>query len=281
MNPPVQTRHLFTVLDHKLSELLHSLKPEDWNRNTRAKLWTVKDVATHLLDGNIRAISMLRDNYFGDPAKGITSYQHLVDYLNQLNAAWVKATKRMSPALLIELLELTGKEFTRQMHSLDLFAPAQFSVAWAGEERSLNWFHIAREYTEKWHHQQQIREAVHGDADKELISRELYAPVLETFMLALPHAYRAQSAEAGTLVHVTISGSAGGDWYLFRKHDQWELTRSRSPDDIAASAIIINQQIAWKLFTRGMSHDEALISVAIKGNKELSKALLSMVCVMA
>jgi hypothetical protein len=46
------------------------------------------------------------------------------------------------------------------LKELDPFAEAIFSVGWAGEEKSLNWFHIAREYTEKWHHQQQIRLAV-------------------------------------------------------------------------------------------------------------------------
>jgi hypothetical protein len=35
-----------------------------------------------------------------------------------------------------------------------------FSVARAGEEASLNWFNIAREYSERSLHQQQIREAV-------------------------------------------------------------------------------------------------------------------------
>ncbi|MEJ7682555.1 MAG: hypothetical protein WKG06_32810 [Segetibacter sp.] len=29
---------------------------------------------------------------------------------------------------------------------------------WAGEKKSKNWFHIAREYTEKWHHQMSSRQ---------------------------------------------------------------------------------------------------------------------------
>jgi hypothetical protein len=32
-------------------------------------------------------------------------------FLNRLNADWVAATRRMSPAVLIELLEVTGKEY--------------------------------------------------------------------------------------------------------------------------------------------------------------------------
>ena len=32
-----------------------------------------------------------------------------------------------------------------------------FGVAWAGEERSPAWFDVARELTERWHHQAHIR----------------------------------------------------------------------------------------------------------------------------
>ena len=61
---------------------------------TIAKLWTVKDIASHLLDTNIRTISLARDQHLIEPDTAINSYQDLVDYLNQLNADWVKATKR-------------------------------------------------------------------------------------------------------------------------------------------------------------------------------------------
>ena len=46
----ILTQHLFKPLDSKLIELLRSLSPEDWNRPTLAPLWTVKDIAAHLLD---------------------------------------------------------------------------------------------------------------------------------------------------------------------------------------------------------------------------------------
>jgi len=46
--PPLQTQHLFKVLDEKLMELLPSLTQEEWNAQTVAKLWKVKDVAAHL-----------------------------------------------------------------------------------------------------------------------------------------------------------------------------------------------------------------------------------------
>src|SRR5215217_3653640 len=91
MEPVIHTVHLFPVLDQKLIELLKSLSSEDWNKLTVARLWTVKAVATHLLDGNFRMISLMRDGYSAPPEADINSYQDLVAYLNKLNADWVQA----------------------------------------------------------------------------------------------------------------------------------------------------------------------------------------------
>ena len=60
--------HLLPELDKLLLTLLQSLTAAEWQAQTVAKLWTVKDVAAHLLDGNIRILSMLRDGYFGKQA---------------------------------------------------------------------------------------------------------------------------------------------------------------------------------------------------------------------
>src|SRR6478609_6074127 len=107
----IETLPLFPPLDKKLIELLRSLSKEDWNRPTLAKLWTVKDIASHLLDGNFRVISLMRDGYNGLNPDVINSYQDIVSYLNNLNGDWVKATKRLSPLVLTDLLEETGKEY--------------------------------------------------------------------------------------------------------------------------------------------------------------------------
>ena len=91
----IETLPLFPILDQKLIELLRSLSKEDWNKPTLAKLWTVKDIASHLLDGNFRAISLMRDGYNGMSPRVVNSYQDVVSFLNNLNADWVKATKRL------------------------------------------------------------------------------------------------------------------------------------------------------------------------------------------
>ncbi len=51
--------------------------------------------------------------------------------------------KRVSPKILVDLLEHTGLKFCKYYASLDLLDKAEYSVAWAGENESKNWMHIA------------------------------------------------------------------------------------------------------------------------------------------
>ncbi len=90
----IETLSLFRPLNQKLISLLNILSKEDWNRSTVAGNWTIKDVAAHLLDGNIRAISIYRDGLVLKPDVEINKYADLVSYLNRLNADWITAMKR-------------------------------------------------------------------------------------------------------------------------------------------------------------------------------------------
>lgn len=272
----IHTAHLFPLLDEKLISLLRSLTPEEWKKPTIAKLWTVKDIASHLLDGNIRTISMARDQHLVEPDRAVNSYQDLLDYLNQLNADWVKATKRMSPQLLTGLLEITGKQYSAYWQQADLFTDAMFSVAWAGEQTSKNWFHIAREYTEKFIHQQQIREAV---GKQDLFTKELFYPFIDTFMRALPYTYRNTAAETGTTVQITISSDIGGNWFIVKNETDWMLTDE--PAGEIAAEVIIDPQTAWKLFSKGIAPAEARKKVTINANETLGEVALTMLSVMA
>ncbi|MBP7555329.1 MAG: maleylpyruvate isomerase N-terminal domain-containing protein [Chitinophagaceae bacterium] len=274
---PVPTAHLFPVLDQHLIDLLRSLQPADWNRATLARQWTVKDIAAHLLDGNIRAISIYRDKHFGEAPPVINGYGDLVTFLNELNGVWVKALKRMSPALLTDLLAHTGAAYAEEMQRLDPWENALFSVAWAGEEVSFNWFHIAREYTEKFHHQLQIRESV-GQTDV-LMSPELFYPFINTLMRGLPHAYRNTEASTGTIVQVNITGHEGGSWHLIRNGQQWILQEGGADD--ATATVSIPPAVAWKLFTKGLTAREAEQLTSISGDAALGKAALSMIAVIA
>jgi len=272
---PIPTIHLFPVLNDMLIELLSSLTDEAWQLPTVAKQWNVKDIAAHLLDGNLRGLSVGRDTYFSEPPTDIQSYKDLVAYLNNLNHTWVQAAKRLSPAVLIELLTVSNKQYAAYLQSLKPFDKAIFSVAWAGEATSYNWFHIAREYTEKFIHQQQIREAVGKQA---LFTKELFYPFIATFMQALPFTYQKVPAAEGTTVTVNMLTDIGGQWTIIKTANAWIFTE---PVSEATAIVQIHPDIAWKLFSKSLPPEEAMDKVTITGDKNIGVIALQMVSVMA
>ncbi|MBX2915071.1 MAG: maleylpyruvate isomerase N-terminal domain-containing protein [Cyclobacteriaceae bacterium] len=269
----IATLHLFEPLEKKLIDLLKSLPTADWQRHTVAKMWTVKDVVAHLLDTSVRTVAMAQ-HHTGDTPDAIHSYQDLVNYLNQLNADWIKAMRRVSPQTLIDFLQLTQKPMIDYYHSLDLQAPAIFPVAWAGENESKNWFHVAREYTERWHHQQQIRDAVKQDG---IMTREYFYPMIATLLHALPHNYQTTNAPDGTCISITITGAAGGTWIIQHQKNKWHFVNTIQNN---ATTISLDADTAWKLFTKALSTEETDKRVQVSGNKELGVPFLKMVAVM-
>lgn len=272
---PVNLAALFAPLDAELIAMLRSLPPAAWSRPTACARWTVKDIAAHLLDGNVRRLSFQRDGLPSTPDVPIAGYRDLVAYLNRLNAEWVTASRRISPPLVIDLLEHTGRQVSRLFAELDPEAPAIFAVAWAGEERSANWFDVAREYTERWLHQQQIRDAVGAPG---LTSRQWLHPVLDVFLRALPHRYRHVGADPGTELHVAIEGPAGGEWTLRRDSDGWGLYAGVSA---ASTHVRMDQDTAWRLLSKGLTPSAARQRVRIEGDHALGAPVLDALGVMA
>lgn len=274
---PIYVVDLMPKLDKLLIEILENISLKDWSRQTIAPKWTVKDVAVHLLDGNLRTLSMLRDNYYGGTSADIQSYQDLVEYLNQLNADWVKATKRLSPKVIIDLLKTSGKEYCDFLKTLHPEEQATFSVAWAGEHESKNWFHIARDYTEKWHHQQQIRLAV--NQEKELLKEKWLFPYLDTSVRGLPHLYRTTKGGQGDLIKFVFRGEYEKSWFLKYEDDQWILCTE--VDENPNCMVKINHKYAWRIFTKGISKEEAIHHSEIMGNRTLGMKIFDMIAVMA
>jgi hypothetical protein len=185
----------------------------------------------------------------------------------------VRAARRISPRILVEFLEVAGPQAAEVMASLDPDAPAMFPVAWAGDEVSPNWFDMAREYTERWHHQQQIRDAV---AATPLYARRWMRPVLDAFLRALPRRYRDIEAAEGACVAVTIEGEAGGEWALRREAGSWRLFTGRPAG--ADASVSAPADAAWRLFTKD---SRAAGTVRIEGERALGEPFLTALAVMA
>ncbi len=239
--------------------------------------WRVRDVAAHLVDTALRRLSGGRDGYrpTGDRPP-IAGYGDLVRHVGAIADQWVEASRSLSPAVLIDLLEHLEPQLHEYLRALDPQEQARVPVAWAGEARSANWFDVAREYTERWHHQMQIREAF-GDA---AIQRpNLYHPVLETFMRALPHHYRGVEAADGASVRLTVAGDAGGSWHLSRRESVWQLSLEPGPREVAF--VEVRQESVWKILTRFGRETVPPEHVRVGGDERLARRFLTMVCIIA
>jgi len=271
---PIVTAPLFEELDGKLIELLESLNERDWTRATIVPRWNVKQIAAHLLDTALRRLSLDRDR---EPppadAPRIEGPADLARLVNDLNARGVEIYGRLSGRVLITLLRVACRDLREHFLSLDPMANATWSVSWAGEDRSLNWFDIAREFTERWHHQQQIRLAVDRPG---IMTPPLYHPVLDTFLRALPFAYRFVSAATGDVVTVRIAGDCGGTWHVRKMPEGWAIIDEA---DTAIGSVTIPQDLAWRIFTKGMPYDEARGHVTVEGDERAATAVLKMIAI--
>jgi len=272
----IETLSLFRPLNQKLLSLLNILSKEDWNKKTVARNWTIKDVAAHLLDGNIRTISVYRDGLTLKPDIKMNGYDDLVTFLNHLNEEWVNAMKRVSTDFITDLLSETHQDYLICLEKLNPNAQSLFSVAWAGEEVSANWFHVAREYTEKWHHQQQIRDAV---GQQGILTKELYKPVLDTFMRALPFKYKDIKTSSGACIELSIESEAGGKWWLERKNDHWILCNKKNLEPHVRISIPID--LSWRLFTKAVKYETVKDAISIEGDQNLAMPAVKMITVMA
>jgi uncharacterized protein (TIGR03083 family) len=272
---PILCAHLLRRVDEELIDLLRALTPGEWDLQSVAPSWKVRDVASHLLDTALRKLSIVRDCCYVEAIeKG--SPDGVIALVNRLNREGVTVYRRLSPRVLIDLMQVACEQSASLHESLDPFAPAAFAVSWAGEENSLNWFDTARELTERWHHQQQIRLATDRPG---IMVPSLYHPVLDCFLRGLPYLYRDINAPAGTTLLFEIAGECGGKWLLARGSTAWAFV-NRSVGDLACR-VTIPQALAWRLFTRGIDRASARAQVTFDGDRGLGEKVLGLTAVVA
>jgi uncharacterized protein (TIGR03083 family) len=147
-----------------LLELSAGLSFDDWNKPTECPAYSVKGIAAHVLGDDLSLLSRQRDGavqglmYMAEELPG-ADFRTLLDAFND---QWVGAARFMSPAVLIELLRLTGEWTAAYYESVDPDMPGE-PVGLFGAGRNSNspfWQAIAREYIERWVHHSQIRRAL-------------------------------------------------------------------------------------------------------------------------
>ncbi|MFP5379179.1 MAG: maleylpyruvate isomerase N-terminal domain-containing protein [Vicinamibacteria bacterium] len=268
---------LIAELDDAGHALLAGLPAAAWLRPVAPGGWRVRDGAAHLVDGAARRLSFGRDALTPSPPPWpINGPGDLTRFLDELNATWVRASERLSPRVLTDLVALTSRDLAAYLRTLDPESPALFPVAWAGDAASATWFDVAREYTERWHHWMQIREAVGAPLAHD--ARWL-APLIGTAVYALPNGYRDVEAPEGTSVGLAVTGPGGGRWVLARRGNGWRLSADAA--ERADASVTMADDTAWRLFFKMLPPAEAARRAAVRGEPALTAPLFTTLALMA
>ncbi len=253
---------------------MRQLGDDDWDRPTVAGVWRVRDIVGHLLDIDLRTLSGGRDRHRLAPrGRSLSSFSDVVGFINELNAEGVSYTARLSPRVMTDLLDVAGRGVSAYVASLPPHEDAWISVSWADEDRSANWMNVGRDFTEHWHHQMQIRDAV-GAAP--LLQRQWIEPLLDLSVRAFRRAYKTVPAVQGTAVvfQVDIEGHSDSEraWSVIRDESGWTVMRGRA--DEAAASLRTDADTSWKLLYNALPPEAARARVTIRGDAALVEPML-------
>ena len=260
------------ALTGRLLELLRGLDEAQWSRPTALVGRSVKDLVAHLLHGSVRRVTMLRDRYRG-PMPEIRSNDDLIAFIQADNRRFMDGMRGVSPQILIESIERYDLLMIEQFESTDADAPG-LPVSWAGDDASPHWFDVAREYTEKWHHQQQVRDAVGADG---LYDAALFEPLMETFARGSGHALRDVAGDDGERVRVALFGATTQSWILRHEAGTWALFEDDGGS--VGRSVGAPAEEVWKPWT--CSAAPASVRDALHGDARIADAIARMIVVMA
>jgi hypothetical protein len=86
-------------------------------------------------------------------------------------------------------------------------------------------------------------------------------------------------APDGTHVRIEITGDAGGAWSLVRADARWALYTA--VDTTPHAATTLDQETAWRLFSMGITPDEARPRATLSGDASLAAQVLKTVSIIA
>ena len=227
--------------------LLEGLGASEWQRPTECPAWTIKGIALHIVGDDLSLLSRQRDRatnsltLYSEKHPGL-AFRQLLDGFND---QWVEAATFISEALVLTMVRLTGQWSAEYYQSLALDEPSEPVGFFGASGPSPAWQVIAREYAERWIHQQQIRRAL----GREDLGEALASPAKEAVVLG----FGSRFAQLGTF-------TAGGQTWPFR----------------AGVDISLDESKADAVLSRGLTVEETRRS--LHGETELVEAIANQTC---
>lgn len=237
---------LFDVERDRLRELLAGLRAEDWQRPSPCPGWTILDLCRHLLGDDFGLLARHRDGHHGTvPPEGATEGE-FITWLDDVQAEWVHAARRLSPRLVTELLSWTGPQVTDSFREEDPQARTA-SVSWASPGPVPVWLDQARELSEYWIHRQQLLQGLGRPSD---LRADVAGPVLDGLRWAYPYRLAQAQARPGDTVTITVTGPVTRSWHLVATEAGWRF--GGEPGAQIAANLTLSTDEAWRLLTNNL-----------------------------
>ncbi len=271
---PLDVRAVLRTERTLLVDLLRTMQDADWHQPTACPAYDVQGIAAHLLCGDFSLLSRQRDV----APDGLLTVVHAgADFrsaVDRFNDRWVEAVAFFSPAVLIELLDLTGHwtaDWYDRVDPASSGEPVGFFNAIGPSlqaRRALSspyWQIAAREYFERWVHHHQIRRALtRPDLDEDAILAPAAAAVVRSLAAHL------DGLETGPGVSVVFSVEGLTSWTFGRDLETWQLFDGRAGDAVAE--LSIDRAVATPLLSRGLGAREVEAAFSVTGDTDLAVA---------
>jgi hypothetical protein len=76
-----------------------------------------------------------------------------------------------------------------------------------------------------------------------------------------------------------VTGEAGGDWTVRREEDRWHLYVGEP--EAPTARVSLDPGTTWRLFTKGLSPEEARARATLAGDLDLAERVLHTVAIIA
>ena len=255
--PPGDVAKLLATERARLLDMLAAMGETDWHKPTPCPEWTVLGLCCHLLGDDLGLLSRHRDHHHGTPPPGGSSEVEFVEWLDTLQVEWVRATRRLSPRLVVDLLGWSGPQLVDVFKAQDPRARTAL-VTWAGPALVPAWLDQVREVSEYWIHRQQLRQALglHPDLRPDLLD-----PILGGLRWAYPFRLAGIGARPGDTVTIAVVGPVTATWYLVYAEIGWDF--APEPGRRIVASVSMTSDEAWRMLTNNLAApDQARIPMS-------------------